>query len=120
MAVAISIDLTGIAVAFWIYRRREGLAASIAQRFRPVYVLWRNLYWVDELYEAAILKPFYAISRFFAGFDRFVVDGLVNATGIVADITGQLLKLFQTGYVRNYALVFLMGVVAILVYMASV
>jgi NADH-quinone oxidoreductase subunit L len=75
---------------------------------------------VDELYEAAILNPFYAISRFFAGFDRFVVDGLVNATGIVADITGQLLKLFQTGYVRNYALVFLMGVVAILVYMASV
>jgi NADH-quinone oxidoreductase subunit L len=120
MAGALAIALTGIAVAFWIYRRREGLAATIAQRFRPVYVLWRNLYWVDELYEAAILNPFYAISRFFAGFDRFVVDGLVNATGIVADITGQLLKLFQTGYVRNYALVFLMGVVAILVYMASV
>jgi NADH-quinone oxidoreductase subunit L len=120
MGAALAIALTGIAVAFVIYRRREGAAAAIAKRFRPVYVMWRNLYWVDEFYEATILRPFYAITRFCAGFDRFVIDGLVNATGIVADITGQLLKLFQTGYVRNYALVFLMGVVAILLYLATV
>jgi len=96
------------------------MAASVASTFRPVYTLWRNLYWVDELYEAVILKPFYAVSRFFAGFDRWVVDGLVNAAGVVTEITGQLVKLFQTGYVRNYALLFLMGVVAILVYFAMV
>jgi len=120
MGAALAVALAGIGVAFVVYRRREGLAASIAQRFRPVYSMWRTLYWVDEFYEATILKPFYAISRFFAGFDRFVIDGLVNATAIVADITGQILKLFQTGYVRNYALVFLMGVVAILVYLATV
>ena len=120
MGLALAIALAGIGVAFVIYRQREGMAASIAQRFRPVYVMWRNLYWVDEFYEATILKPFYAISRFFAGFDRFVIDGVVNATGIFADITGQLFKLFQTGYVRNYALVFLMGVVAILVYLMTV
>jgi NADH-quinone oxidoreductase subunit L len=120
MGLALAIALTGIGFAWIVYRKREGMAASIASAFRPVYVLWRNLYWVDELYEAVILKPFYAISRFFAGFDRWVVDGLVNATGIVADVAGQLLKLFQTGYVRNYALLFLMGVVAILVYLATV
>jgi len=120
MVAAFAIAVAGIGVAWLIYRKREGMAASIAQRFRPIYLMWRNLYWVDEFYEATILKPFYAISRFFAGFDRFVIDGLVNATGIVADITGQLLKLFQTGYVRNYALVLLMGVVAILVYLATV
>ncbi len=120
MGLALAIALAGIGVAFVIYRQREELAASIARTFRPIYVMWRNLYWVDEFYEATILRPFYAIARFFAGFDRFVIDGLVNATGIVADITGQLLKLFQTGYVRNYALVVLMGVVAILVYLAMV
>ena len=120
MGEALAIALAGIAIAFVIYRKREGAAAGIAQVFRPVYVMWRNLYWVDELYEVAILRPFYAVSRFFAGFDRFVVDGLVNATGVVADITGQLLKLFQTGYVRNYALVLLMGIVAILVYLSTV
>jgi NADH-quinone oxidoreductase subunit L len=120
MGAAFAIAVAGIVVAIVIYGVRAGAAAAIAKRFRLVHAMWRNLYWVDEFYEATILRPFYAISRFFAGFDRFVVDGLVNATGIVADITGQLLKLFQTGYVRNYALVFLMGVVAILVYLATV
>jgi NADH-quinone oxidoreductase subunit L len=101
-----------------LYRARKGAADRIAASFRPVYVLWRNLYWVDELYEAVVLRPFYALSRFFSAFDRLVVDGLVNVAGIFVDITGQVLKLFQTGYVRNYALLFLMGVVAILVYFA--
>jgi NADH-quinone oxidoreductase subunit L len=119
MGLALAIALSGIAFAWFIYRRRIGLAEGIATRFRVVYALWRNLYWVDELYEAVILKPFYALSRFCAGFDRWVVDGLVNASGVVTDIVGQLLKLFQTGYVRNYALLFLIGVAAILVYLVG-
>jgi NADH-quinone oxidoreductase subunit L len=120
MGAALAIALAGIGVAWTIYRQRTGAAESIAKQFGLVYRMWRNLYWVDELYEAAILKPFYAICRFFAGFDRFIVDGIVNLTAIMADLFGQILKLFQTGYVRNYALVFLMGVVAILVYLMTV
>ena len=67
-----------------------------------------------------MLRPFYAACRFFSGFDRWVVDGVVNAVAVTTDITGQLMKLFQTGYVRNYALLFLGGVVVILFYLASV
>ena len=120
MGLALAIALTSIGIAWFFYRRRTELPAKIASSFRPVYALWRNLYWVDELYELIVLKPFYAVSRFFAGFDRWIVDGLVNLTGILTDIVGQILKLFQTGYVRNYALLFLMGAVAILVYLAGV
>ena len=85
----------------------------------PLYTLVRNLYWVDELYETIILRPFYALSRWFTAFDKWVVDGLVNAAGVTADISGQVIKLFQTGFVRNYALMFLLGVVAILYYLMS-
>ena len=45
------------------------------------------------------------------------MDGLVNASGIVTELTGQVIKLFQTGRVRNYALMFLIGTVAILYYL---
>jgi hypothetical protein len=48
------------------------------------------------------------------------VDGLVNAAGVAADITGQVIKLFQTGLVRNYALMFLLGVVAVLYYLITI
>jgi NADH-quinone oxidoreductase subunit L len=109
----------GIATAASVYRRK-GLAERLASGLGPVYTLVRNLYWVDELYEWLVIRPFYRLSRFFAGFDRWIVDGAVNATGVTAEIMGQVIKLFQTGYVRNYALFFLAGVVAILFYLASI
>ena len=48
------------------------------------------------------------------------MDGLVNATGATAEITGHVVKLFQTGFVRNYALMFLIGLVTILFYLSSI
>jgi len=120
MGLALSIGIVSIAAAVWMYdRRRAGVAERVAQASGPVYPLLRNLYWVDELYELILLRPFYAVSRFFAAFDRWIVDGLVNAAGIVTDVTGQVVKLFQTGYVRNYALMFLLGVVGILFYLST-
>jgi len=115
VAAALAIAVAGIGVAWRVYRT-EGQAERIARAAGPLTATLRNLYWVDELYDRAIVRPFYAASRFFDGFDRLVVDGLVNASAFVADVTGQLVKLFQTGRVRNYALMFLVGVVALLVY----
>ena len=39
------------------------------------------------------------------------------AVGVTADVAGQIVKLFQTGLVRNYALLFLFGVVIVLTYL---
>jgi NADH-quinone oxidoreductase subunit L len=119
MGAAILISLGGIVFSLMIYSKK-GAAESLAQRMGPLYKLLRNLFWVDELYEAVFIRPFYRLSKFFAGFDRWVVDGLVNAAGVTADITGQVVKLFQTGFVRNYALMFLFGVVLILFYLTGV
>jgi NADH-quinone oxidoreductase subunit L len=118
MAVAVAIALLGIGIAWTVYRRREALAGAVAARVGPLYRMARNLYWVDELYEAVVIRPFYVLCRWSARFDRYVIDGLVNASGFTADFTGQVIKLFQTGYVRHYALLFLAGVVAILFYLA--
>jgi NADH-quinone oxidoreductase subunit L len=118
IALALALAVAGILLAVSIYRR-PGLPARLARASGPLYVLVRNYYWVDELYEALVLKPFYRLSRIFTTIDRWVIDGLVNAAGVTADLTGQVVKLFQTGFVRNYALVFLLGVVAILYYLAS-
>jgi NADH-quinone oxidoreductase subunit L len=119
MGVALAVATLGILLARSIYKDREGIAERFAARFGPLYTLVRNYYWVDELYELLVLRPFYATCRFLRGFDTWVVDGTVNATGILAEVTGQIVKLFQTGYVRNYALFFLVGVVVILFYFAT-
>jgi NADH-quinone oxidoreductase subunit L len=118
IVLAVVVALTGILLALALYRR-EGPAARLARATGPVYRTLRNLFWVDELYDAVIIRPFYAVSRFLDAFDRRVVDGVVNAAGIVTELTGQVIKLFQTGLVRNYAMTFLLGVVAILFYLIT-
>jgi NADH-quinone oxidoreductase subunit L len=119
IGIATAIGVAGLAAAWAVYRR-EGVAERWAARFGPLYTTLRNLWWVDELYEAYLVRPFYAACRFFRGVDRWVIDGLVNASGVTAELTGQVIKLFQTGLVRNYALVFLLGAVAILYYFMTV
>jgi NADH-quinone oxidoreductase subunit L len=119
MALAVGIALVGIWVATVVYRRREDLAGRLASAFGPAYRLVRNLYWVDELYDFLLIRPFYALCRAARTFDVWIVDGAVNAAGVAADIAGQIVKLFQTGYVRNYALMFLLGTVIVLFYLAT-
>ena len=118
IVLAIVVSTVAIGLALTVYRR-EGLPARLAKAAGPGYTTLRNLYWIDELYELLILRPFYALSRFFRAFDQKVVDGMVNLLGIVTELAGQLIKLFQTGLVRNYALTFLLGVVAILFYLMT-
>ena len=80
IGLATAIGLVGLAMAILVYRR-DGPAERIASSFKPVYTTLRNLYWVDEMYEALLLRPFYALCRWFRNIDRWVVDGLVNAAG---------------------------------------
>jgi NADH-quinone oxidoreductase subunit L len=70
---------------------------------------WR--FWHDWFHERAIRDTFFKITDFLANpIDKLVIDGAVNGTGrLVARASGGLRKM-QTGYVRSYALVMLMGV----------
>ena len=54
----------------------------------------------------------------FNSFDRRAVDGTVNAIGALTEVAAQILKLFQTGYVRNYALYLFMGALFLIWYLA--
>jgi len=76
--------------------------------------LVRGKYFVDELYERIILGPYRALCRAAAAVDERIVDGLVNAAGFATDLAGEMLRLLQSGYVRQYALGFLVGTVVIL------
>jgi len=111
MLVALAVSAAGIALAVRMYRGGplpEGASALV----RVV----RDKYYVDELYDAVILGPYRALCRFASAFDARIVDGLVNAAGFTTDMAGEITRLAQTGYVRNYALAFFAGAVAILWY----
>jgi NADH-quinone oxidoreductase subunit L len=50
------------------------------------------------------------VARFSNAWDRYVVDGLVNLTGLVLDNASYLFRSVQNGLVQHYALAMLIGV----------
>jgi len=74
-------------------------------------------YWIDELYDATIVRPVRALATWFWRFwDVVVVDGIVNGVGWTLEGVSALLRLFQTGFVGTYALFFTLGVAALLLH----
>ncbi|HSM06843.1 MAG TPA: NADH-quinone oxidoreductase subunit L [Longimicrobiales bacterium] len=73
-----------------------------------------NKWYVDEAYDALIVRPIQRTSRFFwKGVDG-LIDGLVNLAGGAARFAGFVLSLFQTGSLNTYALILTLGVLVIL------
>jgi NADH-quinone oxidoreductase subunit L len=76
--------------------------------------LFENKWWVDEFYDAVVVKPFMGISHWLWRFwDVKIVDGLVNGVGYSLEAGSAILKLFQTGFVGTYALWITLGVIAL-------
>jgi NADH:ubiquinone oxidoreductase subunit 5 (subunit L)/multisubunit Na+/H+ antiporter MnhA subunit len=72
----------------------------------------------DELYDKAIVRPIKRISTtvLWRGVDAGLIDGSVNAVGLVVRGWSAVLRRMQTGSVRAYAMSFFVGVVALLGY----
>jgi len=117
--IALSVASLGTFLAYYFYRRRPELPAQLAGRFALVYRLLRDKYYVDEIYRALFIRPLLNRSRALNSFDREIIDGAVNVSGVGAQIAGMIARRFQSGYVRNYALSFLLGVVFILWYLMA-
>jgi len=104
-------------VAWVIYGARLVSADSIRRAFGPVHKLVANKYYLDWLYEDIIVKRVVigGVSRGLDLFDRYVVDGAVNATAWTTQFTAQRLRLAQAGQLQVYGAAMFVGVVLIAV-----
>jgi len=109
MAVSSLVAVGGIGLGLWIWVARPEMASLLAARMGALYVAVRNKLYVDEFYDAAIVRPWYALSRWFGRFDTVAVDGVVNGVGAIMLTSGHVLKLFHSGFVRSYAIAYVIG-----------
>jgi NADH-quinone oxidoreductase subunit L len=118
MAISSAIAVAGIALAAFIWLRHRDLAAAIATRFRGLYRLLLNKYYVDEVYDATVVNPIRAGSEhvLWRGVDDGVIDGAVNGTALAVATGSSALRRLQTGSVRAYAGSMFIGVIVILGY----
>ncbi len=106
----------GLAALFWLKRR--DLADAAADRFRSLYGLLLNKYYVDELYDTSIVQPVKVISDqvLWKGVDQGIIDGAVNGAAVSVGGASGVLRQLQTGSIRAYAASLFVGVLLVLAY----
>jgi NADH-quinone oxidoreductase subunit L len=120
VAISVAFGLVGIAVAYVMYVARPGMADSLAASLGGLYRAVYNKWYVDEIYDAAIVNPVVEGSRtvLWKGADAGLIDGMVNGIGYSARRVGSVLRLMQSGNIRSYATWVLFGGVLVIVAMS--
>ena len=141
-AVSVAIALIGFSLAYFKYGKRSWEEQREIRQYGRAYPVLLNKWYVDELYDALFVNRAKGAGINLWKFDAQVVDGVVNGSalgtvksavgsdwwdrwivdGLVRFIGGFIktvswpIRLIQTGYVQNYALVMVLGVLIFIGY----
>jgi NADH-quinone oxidoreductase subunit L len=128
VGVSLTVALLGIFLAGWIYWARKVDPARVSAGLGELYHAVANKYYIDEFVHLTVIRGAMVLSRAQRWFDEQVIDGLVNAVGranrglgfasawfdlrvvdgvvngvgMVTQLTGSIMRLFQTGRVQQY------------------
>jgi NADH-quinone oxidoreductase subunit L len=135
-AVSVGIAIVGFLIAYTTYYKKSDRAQRVSTQFKGLYNTLLHKYYIDELYDALFVNRAKDTGRSLWKFDSNVVDGVVNGSGWgtkkTADASGWWdrwivdglvrfaggfvktsswpVRLIETGYTQNYALVMILGV----------
>jgi NADH-quinone oxidoreductase subunit L len=141
-AVSVGVALLGFGLAYFKYCKRSWEQQREVRQYGAAYPVLLNKYYIDELYDALFVNRAKDGGQSLWRFDAKVVDGLVNGSalattrsadgsgwwdrwivdGTVRFIGGFIktfswpVRLVQTGYTQNYALVMILGVLIFIGY----
>jgi NADH-quinone oxidoreductase subunit L len=88
MLISALISIAGIALAWWLHLKNRAAAERLAENFRGLVRLMDHKFWVDEIYQNAIVEPLRKLGVFFFAIDRFIVDGLVWLVSFIPQLGG--------------------------------
>jgi NADH-quinone oxidoreductase subunit L len=112
MVISVAAAASAIYFARHIYLKNPAIADKISSRFKGIYNLLLNKYFVDEVYEASIVKPIVKGSEniLWKFTDNILIDGLINAIAKLIGIISDTIKKIQTGVAQAYALAMVLGI----------
>lgn len=117
LAVSSAVALLGIGLAYWFYVARPGLPGQLALRFKGVFRLLVNKYYVDDAYDVLFVRSGKALARLLAvGFDVVLIDGAIDGSARLIARAGGGLASLQSGHIPRYALGMFIGALVMLFY----
>jgi NADH-quinone oxidoreductase subunit L len=117
VAISIALAVAAVAVAWWVWASGRVDWESLPRR-QPELAGWlSNAFYVNALYGWLVRSPGMGLGRGLRTVDDRVVDGAVNEVAEEVGRASRLAPLLQSGFVRSYALAFLLGAVALLLFL---
>jgi NAD(P)H-quinone oxidoreductase subunit 5 len=107
----------GVGIGMMLPLLRTG-ARSMNPMIRFCQDLLAYDFYVERVYKVTVVWAVVSLSRLSVLFDRYVVDGLVNATGLATLLSGQALRYSSSGQSQFYVLTILVGT-GLLVFLAA-
>jgi len=118
LIVGAVLSLAGIALAYRIWVVKPGTSTAIRERLSGVHRFLVNKWYFDELIDLVVVRPFAWFGRFGQQtFERIFVQGaLVDGTSGVVRAGSATVRALQSGLVRAYASLLVLGAVAVGLY----
>jgi len=115
MGVVTVLTLVMIAIAYVQYVSKNQVPAAEGVSTSPFHRLLYNKYYVDELYDAIIVKPLFWLSvQFDAIIERLGIDNLVNTFGSSVVWGSRAARRLQTGSIGFYIFVMVISIMVLL------
>ncbi len=138
--VSVALAGAGIYLAYYFFLKRKEKAEQLRQKYAGLHRIIRDKYYVDEAYDFLFVNRAKGLGRFLSAFDNNVVDGAVNGSATITQISAWLsgqadihivdravnlvaeifeflstvLRKIQTGLVQRYALFFVIGIILVI------
>jgi NADH-quinone oxidoreductase subunit L len=116
--VAVAVALLGWYIAHSFYKQKPERPAELAAAFPAGHSLLANKFYVDEFYNATVVKPLMLTSTYILGWvvDKAILGGGAWLLGGIATFCGALLQRWQSGNIRSYAAWLTAGAAAVLLF----
>ncbi len=113
-ALKVGMSLAAIGLAFWKYR---GFEASSPDFRSSAFELFKQKYYIDELYDFLIVRNLRRLGEFqWKIVDQSVIDGILHGFANLSKRLGENLRRLQTGQVQGYLLLIWLGLIGLIVF----
>ncbi len=143
MLLSLSMAGAGIWLAYQFYRTKKIAPELVAGKWPKFYQLLLHKYYVDEIYDAAVVERTKDLATLLGSFDanvidgvgvngagwlarfgstlsmwwdKWIIDGLLNFSAKMMQLFSYPVRLLQTGLFSSYAMLILVGLVVLLAY----
>ncbi len=143
MGASLGIAVAGIILAYQLYCAKRIAPELVAKKFPRLYQLLLHKYYVDEIYDAAVVDRTKDLGTLLGRFDanvidgvgvdgagwlarfgstlsmwwdKWIIDGLLNFGAKMIQLFSYPVRLLQTGMFSSYAMLILVGLVVLLAY----